>query len=263
MSRFRLMRWAISLGVSTLLLLLAAILLQPLEQGRGDARAAQCRNNLKEIALAMHYYHDKHSAFPPVFVPDANGRPMHSWRVLLLPYLQDSRMGELYRRYRFDEPWDGPNNSLLHGEQVSAYACPSDNGPYQSHWTSYLAISGSETMWRHDATVMMADIKDREEDTLALVEVANSGIHWLEPRDIQLSSLDESGANWPPIGSRAEHRVKQFWGYSDWHEYAITVGYQVLHIERSATAKELRPLCTIDGQENCAPFFHQHARRRK
>ena len=74
---------------------------------------------------------------------------------------------------------------------------------------------------------------------------------------------DEAGAKWPPVGSRTEHRVEQFWGHSDWHEYGITMGFQVLRIERSATVKDLRPLCTIDGHENCASFFRQHARRWK
>ncbi len=261
MSRIRLMRWAIGFAVSVGFLLLAMFLLWPVTtDSRDPARAAECRNNLKEITLALHYYHDKYSAFPPVFVSDAEGRPMHSWRVLLLPYLLYSRRDDLYQRYRFDEPWDGPNNSLLHGEQVAAYACPSDGGAYQSRWTSYLAVSGPATMWRHDATIGFRVVKDRVEDTLAFVEVANSGIHWLQPRDIPLSSLDEPGAKWPPVGSRAEHRVQQFWGYSDWHEYAMTVGFQVLRIERSATAKDLRPLCTINGHEDCAPVFRQHAR---
>ncbi len=167
-------------------------------------------------------------------------------------------MNEFYRRYRFDEPWDGPNNSLLHREQVAAYACPSDGGAYQSRWTSYLAVSGPATMWRHDATITFRDITDRDEDTLAFVEVANSGIHWLEPRDIPLSSLEGSDVNWPPVGSRADHRIQQFWGMSDRHEYAITVGFELLRIERSVTAKDLRPLCTTNGHEDCARFVRQH-----
>lgn len=265
MSRIRLKWWVIGFTVIGELLLLAVLLFHPMEQSRGDARAAQCRNNLKEIALALKYYHDKYGAFPPVFVPDADGRPMHSWRVLLLPFLQDyfhePQGDKLYQRYRFDEPWNGPNNSLLHSEQVAAYSCPSDNGPYQSQWTSYLAVSGPETMWRHDAVVTFRDIKDRVADTIAFVEVANSGIHWLEPRDIPLSSLVEAGVKWPPVGNRIDHRVQQFWSISDSHEYAVLVDGQVLRIERSATAKDLRPLFTINGNKDCAPVFRQHAHR--
>jgi hypothetical protein len=49
---------------------------------------APCINNLKQIGLAMHNYHDAHGCFPPAYIPDENGKPMHSWRVLLLPYLE-------------------------------------------------------------------------------------------------------------------------------------------------------------------------------
>ncbi len=80
MSRIRPTRWTIGFAVSFGFLLLAMFLLWPVTtSSRDPARAAQCRNNLKEIALALIYYHDKYSAFPPVFVPDADGRPMHSW----------------------------------------------------------------------------------------------------------------------------------------------------------------------------------------
>lgn len=260
MSRIRPLHWVIGIAVSIPLLLLAAFLLQPLEQSRGDARAAQGRNNLKQLTLALANYEDKYGSFPPVFVPDADGRPMHSWRVLLLPFLGDSRTDELYKRYRFDEPWDGPNNSLLHGELIEAYSCPSDNGTYQARWTSYLAVSGPGTMWRHDEAVTHRDITDRADETLVVVEVANSGIHWLEPRDIPLSSLDEPDAKWPPLGERIEHRVQQFWGHSDPHEYTITWGFQVLRIERSATPKDLHPLCTISGHEDMAAFFGKKLR---
>ena len=46
-----------------------------------------CKSNMKRIALAFHDYHDRYSSFPPAFLADTNGRPMHSWRVLLLPFL--------------------------------------------------------------------------------------------------------------------------------------------------------------------------------
>src|SRR5262249_42952585 len=74
------------------------------------ARRSQCKNNLKQIGLAMFNYHDAYGCFPPAYIADADGRPMHSWRVLLLPFLDEAAR---YRKYRFDEPWDGPNNSEL------------------------------------------------------------------------------------------------------------------------------------------------------
>src|SRR5262245_60656054 len=89
---------------------LACLLLPAVQSPGGGGRRATCANNLRNISLALCQYHDIHGTFPPAYITDEDGRPMHSWRVLLLPYLDQH---SVYRQYRFDEPWDGPNNSAL------------------------------------------------------------------------------------------------------------------------------------------------------
>jgi hypothetical protein len=74
-------------------------------------------NNLKQIGLALRNYHDAYGRFPPAYVADGHGPPMHSRRVLILPWLEKR---EIYDRYRFDEPWDGPNNRKPHDLVVPA-----------------------------------------------------------------------------------------------------------------------------------------------
>lgn len=76
---------------------------------REAARRVSCLNNLRHIELALHNYHNAHGCFPPAYIVDESGRPMHSWRVLL-PYLEQEA---LYDQYDFSEPWDGPNNRKL------------------------------------------------------------------------------------------------------------------------------------------------------
>jgi hypothetical protein len=102
------------------------------------SRRSACVVNLKQIALALHNYHDTYGTFPPAYVADENGRPMHSWRVLILPFLESS---DVYSKYRFDEPWDGPHNRLLADRMPYAYRCPSEsrNSP-PSRITSYVAV---------------------------------------------------------------------------------------------------------------------------
>ncbi|MEZ6114117.1 MAG: DUF1559 domain-containing protein [Pirellulaceae bacterium] len=85
------------------------MLLPAVQTAREAARRSQCSSNLKQIELALHNYHDTFKSFPPAYIADANGRPMHSWRVLILPFMEQR---ELYDQCRFDEPWDGPNNQL-------------------------------------------------------------------------------------------------------------------------------------------------------
>ena len=67
-------------------------------------------NNLKQIAMALQCYHQANGCFPPAYIADKTGKPMHSWRVLILPYLDRD---DLYKAYNFTEPWDGPNNKKL------------------------------------------------------------------------------------------------------------------------------------------------------
>ena len=84
-----------------------ALLLPAVQAAREAARRAQCTNNLKQIGLAMHNYASANGAFPPAAIYDANGKPLLSWRVLILPYLeQDS----LYKQFHLAEPWDSPHN---------------------------------------------------------------------------------------------------------------------------------------------------------
>jgi len=131
------------------------------------------------LGLAMHSYHDTYRCFPPAYVADRNGRPMHSWRVLLLPFL-DRR--DLYNRYRFDEPWDGPHNRMLASEMPWIFRCPADQGPEAN--ANYFVVVGPRTIFPGATSVGIRDISDGTTVTILLVEAAESGVNWLEPRDL-------------------------------------------------------------------------------
>lgn len=150
---------------------------------------SQCRENLRLIGLALREYHDHHASFPPAYIADAAGRPKHSWRVLLLPFLGE---GDRYDRYRFDEPWNGPHNRLLANPAPNVFRCPADPGS-EPATTSYVAVVGPKTAWPGRQAASRGDFV---EGSLALmvVEMAPSNIHWMEPRDLPSSGL-ESGVN--------------------------------------------------------------------
>jgi hypothetical protein len=121
--------------------LTAFLLLPAVEAAQEAARRMQCSGNLCAISLGLHNYHDHYGCFPPAIVKDADGKPMHSWRVLLLPFLSEYN---LYNKYRMDEPWDGPNNRKLLGSMPSVYRCPSagHDGKSSRECASYLAVVG-------------------------------------------------------------------------------------------------------------------------
>jgi len=146
---------------------------------RSDNNNMRCKNNLKQLMLAVHNYHDTYKCFPPAYLPDEEGRPLHSWRTLVLPFLEQA---DLYEQYRFDEPWNGPNNSQLAARIPNVLQCPSEPNDY----TNYLLITGPETAWGEGLAPTFADFKDGTSNTIVLVEVADSGIQWMEPRDLTL-----------------------------------------------------------------------------
>ena len=157
--------------------------------GRNASRRSQCKNNLKWIGLALHNYAETYGSFPPAYIADENGRPMHSWRVLILPFLDQA---PLYNQYHFDEPWDGPNNSKLASTILAVFNCPSDDHGgtgNASTMTNYVAIVGPETAWPDGRATTFQDISDGTSATLLVVEVANSGIHWMEPRDLHVVQM--------------------------------------------------------------------------
>ncbi len=209
--------------------------------GIGRTRCAMlingCTCHGKVLGLALQNYHDEHGTFPPAYIADADGKPMHSWRVLILPYLEEQ---ELYAKYRFDQPWNGPHNrELAKRHQLSQYVCPAADGT--SGETSYVAVVGPETMWPGAKGKHIDDIRDGTSKTIAIIETANSGIHWMEPRDL---TLDEAlrgvnSAKRPCISSHHPSGANVIWG--DAH---------VSFLPNGLPPETLRELLTASGREH-------------
>ncbi len=188
--------WAI--GLIVLGILVALLLLLPLQAAREAARRVSCSNNLKQIGLALHNYADVYHCFPPPYIPDKNGKPMHSWRVLILPFLNYSPVFDVYD---LNEPWDGPHNRELLACRPPEFVCPGDKDAAAEGvtTTSYLAVVGKDAMWQPGKPTSAAELSSRRGDdhTVMVVEVPNSGINWTEPRDFSLDELtsDRNGSS--------------------------------------------------------------------
>ncbi len=168
----------IVLGCLGSTLILVALLLPAVQAAREAARRAQCVNNLKQIGLAMHNYASQYNTFPPAYTVDDNGKPLLSWRVLILPYLDEQT---LYQQFHLDEPWDSPHNSALLHAMPKVYECPSH--PHAIHNASdYQVVVGSKTIFPGPKPVALADITDGTSLTLLVGEVKSS-IPWSAPQD--------------------------------------------------------------------------------
>jgi hypothetical protein len=151
-----------------------------LTSARGSASRTVSVNNLKQIGLAFHNYHAANGHFPPqVLHGGKSGQVPYSWRVAILPYIEQA---ELYNAYNFDEPWDGPSNSKLLERMPAIYAFPQAGGPSKTH-TSYFVFSGSETLLGKGDTPAINDITDGTSNTILAVE-ARREVPWTKPEDI-------------------------------------------------------------------------------
>jgi prepilin-type processing-associated H-X9-DG protein len=155
---------------------------------RERAHSELCQNNLKQISMALHAYHERYGSFPPAYTSDAGGQPMHSWRVLLLPFLGHE---DLYEKYRMDEPWDSQSNRRLFGQMPTVYACPGVRTTGVGI-TNYYAVVGPETAWPENHAVAVRHILDGVAMTIQLIESADAEFCWLQPRDL---SSDQAGSD--------------------------------------------------------------------
>ena len=150
---------------------------------RQRARLMQCENNLKQLGLALDAYHQNWGCFPPAYVADPQGRPLYSWRVLILDILDSDPQHSIPAP---NKPWNSPQNASKARKWFACLHCPEDNGPPEM--TSYVAVVGPHTAWPGAKGSKLSDFKDPSK-TILLVEVADAGINWTEPRDLDIRQI--------------------------------------------------------------------------
>lgn len=188
------------------------------------------------LSVAVAAYHDTHKRYPPAYLVDANGTPMHSWRVLILPYLSAP---DLHKEYRFDEPWDGPNNRKLAPRMPRVFALHGEERP-GNETTNYLAVVGPETVWRPDEGLRLEDITDGTGNTILFVENLGANVHWMEPRDLLFADMDFTIDS--PNGIKSKY-----------HDPAVAMVDSMLYrLTRDVTPPTLRAMLTVNGGEKLA-----------
>lgn len=180
--------------------ILIALLLPAVQAAREAARRAQCSNNLRQIGLAMHNYHDTYGSFPPAYTVDAEGNRLHSWRTLILPFMEQQA---LYSQINLNEPWDSPSNRPLADRGISIYRCPSATNASPAV-TNYMVIVGDNTAFPGDTGANLSSFTDGTSNTVLVVEVLNPlGTSWMEPTDLEFDNLPLSIS---PDGISSRHR---------------------------------------------------------
>ena len=180
----------IEMLVCTGILLVVGVLLlamfAPVSRGRYAARRTQCKNNLKQIGLAIHQYHDRYNSLPPVVTVDAEGRPLHSWRTLILPFLDQK---ELYGQIDLTKPWNDPANTTAAAKIPAVYCCPTSYD--RREYSSYLAVTWAKENPLSNPPKSLDRVAMRG-TTIMVVEVPqNLAVHWMTPSDADSEVLEQ------------------------------------------------------------------------
>jgi Protein of unknown function (DUF1559) len=150
---------------------------------REAANRMTSSNNLKHIGLAMLNYESTYNQFPAHAIYSKDGKPLLSWRVEILPYLEaDPSYGDLFREFKLDEGWDSPHNKKLLARMPRVYA-PAGRETKEPHTTFYQVFTGKDTMFEGPNKMRLARIRDGSSNTLMVVE-AGEPVPWTKPQDL-------------------------------------------------------------------------------
>ena len=184
-----------------------ALLLPSVRTARPATYRNMCLNNTKQIMLALLNYEAEHGTLPPAYSVDAEGNRLHSWRALILPYIEGNTTHKLID---FTKPWDDPANAAAREVVMEVYLCPS--APYEDeHLTTYLAIVGAEASITGPDGRSLGDVPGGHSHTIAVIDAPHDkAVHWMSPHDITIDEVlafDEQ--------TRAQHRYVFIAGYLD------------------------------------------------
>jgi hypothetical protein len=235
--------------VLVMLLLVGFLLSGIVRGGHFNWRRSLCLQNLKQLGIALHNYHEHFETFPPAIVRSSDGRPMHSWRVLLLPCIGQQ---ELYDRYDFTEPWDGPNNRKLLNEMPEIYRCPNGNSvDGDRQCTSYVAVRGPRTAWPEPDAIDIPGIKDGSAQTLFLVEFDIGEIRWTEPSDLTLDEAMSRFAAHNPTRLDG-HQDNYFFCWSDSGRNVLMADCTVRYLRHGVDDQSWSDLLIMDDGQSDA-----------
>jgi hypothetical protein len=206
---------------------------------REAGRRSICVRNLHRITLAMLLYERRHGTLPPAYIVDAEGNPLHSWRVLLLPYLGQE---ELHGKLRLDEPWDSAHNRRFHDARLPIYQCPS--ATLEPGRTTYSVVVGENTAFGPGEGKSLDDfgmhlilVVEREQSAGRNGE--RQSVCWMDPTSELAESVAFEGIN------RGKEGVD---GMGSHHPGGLNVGFRnggVLFISGTIEMSLLRGL--LDG----------------
>lgn len=230
----------IAVVVCTLLVISVggAFILLPTARNAIQARQKSvAMNNIRQISKALNAYRRLHGSYPTPTVRDAIGKPLYSWRVLILPQLGYQA---LYNRFQLDQSFDSPTNISLINEMPVEYASPTNTNSANLKESNYALVVGPGTLFPYDApAVDPVTMSDSPAETILVVETRESGASWTQSADIDATA----GVR---LGSRA---MQDIGGNSQEYAVVATVNETTYPLSPTLPQSTLDAMITPDGND--------------
>jgi hypothetical protein len=170
---------------------LAKLLPQVVLRVREAQVRAATSNNLRQLGIALHNYHDANGTFPAFGSFDKQNRPLLSWRVHVLPYLGDDEL-KLYKEFHLDEPWDSDHNKKLIPKMPKVFATPAVPKLAADGKTTILGPLHKDTIFTGGKQgLKIFNITDGTSNTVMLVDADESAaVVWTKPEDLKMDPKD-------------------------------------------------------------------------
>jgi hypothetical protein len=165
-------------GLGFVLAALLGLVPVPQAEARTPLGGVANKNDLKQIGLAFHDYHDVHKRFPAAAIFDKDGKALLSWRVALLPSLEQAA---LYKEFKLDEPWDSAHNIKLLPKMPRIFGPPGDGD--DAGKTVYRVFTGPGTVFDGRTGLKITSISDGTTNTILAVE-AREAVPWTKPEEL-------------------------------------------------------------------------------
>lgn len=150
--------------------------------GTGSREASprtKCKNNLKQFGIALDNYRETYGTYPPAYTVDEKGNRLHSWRSLILPFMD---LNPVYIQIDFSKPWDHPANADVRDIGIWNLHCVSAKIPETS--TTYQVVISPQGLFYDDKPRKLSDVTDDHDQTFLVVEVPDDqAVHWMSPYD--------------------------------------------------------------------------------
>lgn len=225
--------WVFRIGITLVIgIVLLGLFLPAVRRAQPAAHRMSCSSNLRQLGIALSEYELAYHELPPAYTVDESGKPLHSWRTLILPYLEQQ---DLYSKIDLTKSWDDPANDAARQTNVRCFRCPAAKMP--QGMTTYQAVIAPSSCLQPGKGRLLEEISDGLANTLLLVESdVSDAVHWMSPLDLTLGKLLSSSAksNTAHLGGRnvcfGDSSLKFFV-----HEVSIEM---------------IRAMVTIDGGED-------------